>query len=301
MRDDFEQARVHLAARIERWTAGSKQYDTPISGLCLWGAQTGGPVNCMLEPAIAIAVQGTKRTRLGSEVYVYDRQRFLITSLDLPVVMEIENASPSSPYLGAILRLDVRMISELMIETPQRPQRRDSVPDRGIVLGETTVALLAAFDRLIGLLEEPELIPVLAPLIQREIYHRIFRSDVGRYMWQMASIGSQSHRIGQAINWLKANFRESLRVKELAARVGMSPSRFHHHFRHLTSMSPLQFQKWLRLAEARHLMIMQGLNPSMAAYEVGYDSPSQFSREYARHFGTSPRRDVDGILRQATV
>src|SRR5690348_4524350 len=123
MKDDFEQARVHLAARIARWTAGSKQYDTPISGLCLWGAQTGGPVNCILEPAIAIAVQGTKRTRLGSEVYLYDRRRFLITSLDLPVVMEIENASPGSPYLGAILKLDVRTISELMIETPPQPQR----------------------------------------------------------------------------------------------------------------------------------------------------------------------------------
>jgi AraC-like DNA-binding protein len=193
------------------------------------------------------------------------------------------------------------MISELIIETTQRPPRRESVPDRGIVLGETTVALLAAFDRLIGLLEEPELIPVLAPLIQREIYHRILRSDVGGHMWQMASIGSQSHRIGQAISWLKANFRESLRVKELAVRVGMSSSRFHHHFRHFTSMSPLQFQKWLRLAEARRLMIMQGLNPSMAAYEVGYDSPSQFSREYTRHFGASPRRDVDGILRQAAL
>jgi AraC-like DNA-binding protein len=299
MKDDFEQARVHLAARIARWTAGSKQYDAPIAGLCLWGAQTSGLVNCMLEPAIAIAVQGTKRTRLGSEVYLYDRHRFLITSLDLPVIMEVENASPGSPYLGAILRLDVRMISELMIETPPQPPSRESVPDRGIVLGETTVALFAAFDRLIGLLEEPELIPVLAPLIQREIYHRILRSDVGRYLWQMASIGSQGHRIGQAIDWLKANFREPLRVQELAARVGMSPSRFHHHFRHFTSMSPLQFQKWLRLAEARRLMILQGMNPSMAAYEVGYDSPSQFSREYTRLFGTPPRRDVDGILRQA--
>jgi AraC-like DNA-binding protein len=299
MKDDFEQARVHLAARIARWTGGSKQYDAPIAGLCLWGAQSDGPVNCMLEPAIAIAVQGTKRTRLGSEVYLYDKQRFLITSLDLPVVMEVENASPSSPYLGAILKLDLRMISELMIDTPQPPTRRESAPDRGIALGESTTALLAAFDRLIGLLEEPELMPVLAPLIQREIYHRILRSDVGRYFWQMVSIGSQGHRIGQAIDWLKANFRETLRVKELAARVGMSPSRFHHHFHHFTSMSPLQFQKWLRLVEARRLMIMQGLNPSMAAYEVGYDSASQFSREYTRHFGTSPRRDVDGVLRQS--
>jgi AraC-like DNA-binding protein len=302
MSNDFEQVRVHLAARIARWTGDGEQYTARISGLSLHRhTQAGAPINCMLEPAIAMPVQGAKRTRLGSEVYAYDRRRFLITSLDLPVAMQVAKASPDSPYLSAVLRLDARVITDLVMETGLQPPKRRSASGPGMVLGNTTVGLLAAFDRLVGLLEEPELIPVLAPLAQREIFYRVLLSDAGSHLWQMASIENQNQSIGRAIDWLKANFREPLRVEELAARVGMSTSRFHHHFRRLTSMSPLQFKKWLRLTEARRLMLVQGADASTAAYDVGYESPSQFSREYARQFGASPRRDVGGLLRQAVA
>lgn len=299
MSDDFERVRIHLAARIARWIESREEYMTPIAGLSLHRhTQAGAPVNCLLEPAIAMPVQGVKQTLLGSEVYRYDRHSFLITSLDLPVAMQVASASKNAPYLSAVLRLDVRMIGDLVMDTGIKPSKARSGPGSGMALGQTTVGLLAAFDRLVGLLDEPELIPVLAPLAKREIFYRVLCSDSGSHLWQVASIENQNRSIGRAIDWLKANFREPLHVEELAVRVSMSPSRFHHHFRRLTSMSPLQFQKWLRLTEARRLMLVQGVDASTAAYDVGYESPSQFSREYARQFGTSPRRDVGELLRQ---
>jgi AraC-like DNA-binding protein len=295
---EFERVRTRIATRIAQWTAGNGPNTTAISGLSLYRhSEVGGPVSCLMEPAIALPVQGAKRAHFGSESYAYDCHRFLITALDLPVVLQVAKASPDSPYLSAVLKLDARMIGELMMESRLQPSDRHWVVERGMVLGQTSVALVEAFDRLVGLLDEPELIPVLGPLIQREIFYRILRSESGRYLWQMASIGSQGQRIGRAIEWLKANFQEPLRIEDLAGRVDMSTSRFHHHFRQLTSMSPLQFQKWLRLTEARRLMVTQGLDAAVAAYQVGYGSPSQFNREYVRQFGTPPRRDVEGVLR----
>lgn len=302
MNSDFEAARAHLATRIARWTGDGEYYATAVSGLSLYRhVQAGAPLNCMLEPAIALPVQGVKRTRLGTDIYAYDRRRFLITSLDLPVAMQVAKASPREPFLSAVLRLDARVINDLVMESGLQPPKRRAASGPGMALSNTTAGLLAAFDRLVGLLDEPELIPALAPLAQREIFYRVLHSDAGSYLWQMASIEDQNQSISRAIDWLKANFREPLRIGALAAQVGMSSSRFHHHFRRLTSMSPLQFQKWLRLTEARRLMLVQGADASTAAFDVGYESPSQFSREYARQFGASPRREVTGLLRQAAV
>lgn len=298
MNVDFDSTRTQLAARIARWTARGEQA-TAISGLSLYShAETGRPVSCMLEPAIAIPVQGAKRALIGSEVYAYDRYHYLITSLEVPAVLQVAQATPDAPYLSAVLRLDERVIGQLVLESRLSHPDPGAVLDRGMVLGTTTASLLDAFNRLLGLMEEPELISVLAPLVQREIFYRILRSDIGIYLWQMVAIGSQSHRIRQAIDSLKADLREPLRVEDLAARVQMSPSRFHHHFRRLTSLSPIQFQKWLRLTEARRLMLTERLDASTAAFQVGYESPSQFSREYSRQFGAPPRRDIEDLLRQ---
>ncbi len=231
--------------------------------------------------------------RLGSEAFEYDRHRFLLTSLDLPVAMQFVEASPSAPFLCAVLRLDTRVISDLVIETrAQAPSRTNADAGSGAVLSETTVGLLGALDRLIALLDEPDLLPTLAPLVQKEMFYRVLRSDVGGHLWQMASIEDHSRSIGRAIDRLKDGFREPLVIGDLAEQVGMSSSRFHHHFKRLTSMSPLQFQKWLRLTEARRLMLVQGADASAAAFDVGYESPSQFSREYARQFGEPPSRDA---------
>jgi AraC-like DNA-binding protein len=180
------------------------------------------------------------------------------------------------------------------------PPPRAQESSRGMATGEVTLPLVAAFGRLIDLLSEPQDIPILAPVIQREIFYRLLVGDQGLRLRQMASIGSQSHQIARAIDWLKSNFARPLRIDDLATQVNMSISTFHHHFRVLTAMSPLQYQKWLRLHEARRLMLTERLDAGAAAFQVGYESPSQFSREYSRLFGSPPLRDITN-LRQITA
>jgi AraC-like DNA-binding protein len=294
--DSFEAVRSRLAARIARWTEGTEQFATANPNLTLYrhDAPTKA-LSCMVEPAIALTVQGAKRALLGGEMYAYNPHRFLITALDLPVVLQTVEASREIPYLSLVLRLDERAIAELMMECKAAPPIRDQSADRGLDLGDTTTPLLEIFDRLVRLLDEPHAIPVLAPLVQKEIFYRVLMSEQGALLWQLASVGSQSHRIARSIQWLKAHFAQPLRVDDLAELVQMSPSRFHYHFRQLTSMSPLQFQKWLRLNDARRLMLTEQLDAATAAFRVGYESPSQFSREYSRQFGAPPRRDIERL------
>jgi len=180
------------------------------------------------------------------------------------------------------------------------PQPRTQQSSRGMATGEITLPLLTAFQRLIDLLAEQQDIPILAPIIQREIIYRLLVGDQGTRLRQIASTGSQSNQIARAIDWLKGNYTQPLRIDDLAKQVNMSISTFHHHFRSLTAMSPLQYQKWLRLNEARRLMLVEPLDATTAAFQVGYESASQFSREYSRLFGTSPLRDITN-LRQMTV
>ena len=298
----FESARAALAARIAARTVGAEKVDTVNPSLTLYrhDAPTEA-MSCMSEPAIALTVQGAKRALLRDQVFDYHPHRFLITSLDLPVVLRAVEASREVPYLSLVLKLDLRAIAELVTQIEVPPPSRANPVARGIVLGATTTPLLEAFDRLVALLDEPTSVPVLAPLIQKEIFYRVLMSDQGALLWQMASFGSHGHRVSRAIDWLKSNFAAPLRVEELAAGVQMSASRFHHHFRQLTSMSPLQFQKWLRLNEARRLMLTENLDASNAAFRTGYESPSQFSREYSREFGAPPRRDIERLVQTRDV
>jgi AraC-like DNA-binding protein len=235
---------------------------------------------------------------LGDDTYVLDVHHFLITSVDLPTVVQIINASRKKPYLGLILKLDRREISQLMMDSDLPPPRAQP-SSRGMAIGEVTVPLLIAFQRLIDLLAAPQDIPILAPIIQREIMYRLLVGDQGARLCQIASAGSQSHRIAQAIEWLKSHYTLPLHIDDLAAQVHMSTSTFHHHFRTLTAMSPLQYQKWLRLNEARRLMLMERLDAATAAFQVGYESPSQFSREYSRVFGAPPLHDITYLRQMA--
>jgi AraC-like DNA-binding protein len=179
---------------------------------------------------------------------------------------------------------------------PPRPQQSS----RGIATGEVTLPLLAAIQRLIDLLDGPTDIPILAPIIKREIFYRLLIGDQGARLRQMASTGNQSNQIARAIDWLKSNFTRPLRIDDLAAQVNMSTSTFHHHFRQVTAMSPLQYQKWLRLNEARRLLLTENQDATTAAFQVGYESPSQFSREYSRLFGAPPLRDITSLRLTAT-
>ena len=256
------------------------------------------PTSYMYEPSICLIAQGAKRVLLGDDTYVLDVHHFLITSVDLPTVVQIIKASQEKPYLGLILKLDRREISQLMVDSNLPPQRAQQ-SSRGMALGEVTLPLLTAFQRLIDLLAEPKDIPILAPIIQREIVYRLLVGDQGARLRQMASAGSQSQQIARAIDWLKSNFTQSLRIEDLATQVNMSTSTFHHHFRALTAMSPLQYQKWLRLNEARRLMLIERLDAATAAFQVGYESPSQFSREYSRLYGAPPLRNITNLRRSA--
>ena len=289
-----------LGKSIARWTDRGDQLVTAIPGLSLFQRdEPTQPESRMYEPRICLIAQGAKRVLLGDDTYVYGERHFLITSVNLPTVVQITKASREKPCLGLILKLDQREISQLMVDS-NLPLSRPQQSSRGMATGEVTLPLLTAFQRLVDLLAEPKDIPILAPIIQREIFYRLLVGDQGVRLRQIASAGSQSQQIARAIDWLKDNFTRPLRIDDLATQVNMSTSTFHHHFRTLTAMSPLQYQKWLRLNEARRLMLIENQDAATVAFQVGYESPSQFSREYGRLFGAPPLRDIIS-LRQMTA
>jgi AraC-like DNA-binding protein len=289
---------TNLADIIGRWTVGKEDCSTSTPNLTLFRREASTePCACLVEPSVVLVVQGAKQLLIGDDAYTYDTEHFLITSLDLPASSQVLEANPDKPCLGLVLRLDLRVMAELIAQSGLSPPR-ERAAQGSAALGTITPALLEPFSRLLALLDEPGAIAVLAPLIEREIHYRLLMSDLAARLWQMASVGSQSHRIAKAIDWLKANYAQPLRIDELAAHVQMSPSSLHHHFRQLSAMSPLQYQKWLRLSEAKRLMLNEGLDAASAAFQVGYESPSQFSREYSRLFGAPPRRDIEELRQQ---
>lgn len=289
----LEASRAALAERIARWAKPEDQPpETAIPSLDL--RRFDGPTEVaayLHEPSICLIAQGAKRVLLGEEIYEFDAHHFLLTSVNLPVMAQITEASPEAPYLSLMLKLDQRELAQLMVDK-NLPSPRTQQASRAMAVSGVSAPLLGAFRRLIDLLEQPEDIPILAPLIQREIFYRLLTGEQGARLRQIAAAGSHSQQIARAINWLKGNYQKPLRVDDLAAQTGMSTSNFHHHFRSLTAMSPLQFQKRLRLSEARRLMLMESLDAATASFQVGYESPSQFSREYSRLFGAPPLRDI---------
>lgn len=288
-----------LRTSIARLTEQGELHTTAVPGLSLFRREEPTePITGMYEPSVCLVAQGAKRVRLGDDTYVYDAHHYLITSVHLPTVVQIVEASQSKPYLGLRLMLDQREISQLMVDSNLPPPRIQK-SSRGMATGEVTLPLLTAIQRLINLLAEQQDIPILAPIIQREIIYRLLVGDQGERLRQIASAGSQSHQIARAIDWLKGNFSQQLSIEDLAAQVRMSSSTFHHHFRSMTALSPLQFQKQLRLQEARRLMLAERLDAATAAFQVGYESPSQFSREYSRLFGAPPLRDITNLRQMA--
>jgi AraC-like DNA-binding protein len=280
-----------LALSIDPRVNVPGDFATSIPGLSLFRRdQSAPPAVCMIEPSLILVGRGEKRLWVGGVGYSYDHSRFLVSSLDLPANSEVIAASAKHPCVGLVLKLDVSMLAEV-INKGGLPATRQRMEGTGAGIGHMSSALEGAFDRLLALLDEPEAIPVLAPLILREIHYRLLQTDQGPRLRQITAVDGQGYRIAKAIDWLKLNYTAALRIDDLAARVQMSAPTFHHHFRQLTGMSPLQYQKWLRLNEARRLMLMERLDVSRAAFAVGYESPSQFSREYARLFGAAPSRD----------
>ena len=275
-------------------------HTTAVPGLSLFRRnEPTEPTSGMYEPSVCLVAQGAKRVLLGDDTYVYDASHYLITSVHLPTIVQITEASPEKPYMGLRLKFDLREVSQLMVDS-NLPQPRPQQSSRGMATGEVTPQLINAFIRLIDLLADEKDIPILAPVIQREIIYRLLVGEQGERLRQIATAGSQSQQIARAIGWLKSNYAQAISMDDLALQANMSTSTFHHHFRSLTALSPLQYQKQLRLQEARRLMLAERMDAANAAFQVGYESPSQFNREYNRMFGAPPLRDVTN-LRQLGV
>lgn len=291
-----------LGKSIARWAEKGELQTTAVPGLSLFRRnEPTEPSSAIYEPSVCVVAQGAKRVILADDdSYVYDARHYLITSVHLPTVVQVIEASEEKPYLGLMLRLDMREISQMMVDS-NLPAPRTQQAHRGMGTGEVTLPLLSAFQRLVDLLGDEKDIPILAPTIQREIIYRLLVGDQGTRLRQIASTGSQSQQIARVIEWLKANFAQPFRVDDLSAKAGMSDSTFHHHFRSMTALSPLQFLKQLRLQEARRLMLVERLDAGTAAFQVGYESPSQFSREYSRLFGAPPLRDITNLRQMAAV
>jgi AraC-like DNA-binding protein len=249
------------------------------------------PMYATMRPAVCIAAQGAKVVMVGRDVVEYDPAHVLILAVDLPVSSQVIRASRKEPYLGFVLDLDPARVAELATRVFPHGLRKAS-DVRGLYVGHSTDGLVDAVTRLLDLMADPEEAEMLGPLVVDEIVIRLLRTAVGPRVAQIGQPKSGVQRIGDAVGWIREHFAQPVTVDEMAASVHMSASTFHERFKAVTSLSPLQYQKVLRLHEARRLMLFQKVDASDASHRVGYLSPSQFSREYARFFGSAPSRDV---------
>lgn len=283
-----------LASAVERRTVVDGSYDTAVPALHLSRFSAPSDLVALLyEPCLCVVAQGAKEVVLADEAHRLDPARSLLVSVDLPVAARVVEASASRPYLGVRVSLDPAVVGELLAEGAAPPP--PGPPARALAVYTVEPQLLDAVARLVALLDSPQDVGPLAPLVLREITYRVLTGPQGVRLRQIASSGAPAHRVARAIRWLRDHYADPLRVEGLARHVGMSPSALHLHFKGVTGMSPLQYQKRLRLQEARRLMLGEGFDAASAAFRVGYESPSQFSREYRRTFGAPPRRDVAAV------
>jgi AraC-like DNA-binding protein len=243
------------------------------------------------EPSMIVYGQGQKHVNIGCTAYVCDESTLQLTSVDMPVISQVTQASPEKPIMALILKLDMASVREILSQE-EFLSSDVCAGTRGMATGKSTPELLSSRMRLLDLLDTPRDIPFLAGLMQREIVYRLLRSSLGKHLRAIATLGERSKRTAKAVVWVKENFSKPLRVEDLAAVAKMSVSTFHQHFRTLTQMSPLQYQKRMRLHMARVRMMTEGLDAASAAFEVGYESATQCNREYRRLFGLPPMRDI---------
>jgi AraC-like DNA-binding protein len=284
-----------LAGSIGKALGSVASMSTAVPGLTLYrNTAPTAPNPCTYEPSLLLIPQGKKRVDLGKQNYVFGESTFLLTSIELPIVSRVCVASAEKPYLAFFLKLDMSIVRDVL-HTEEMRISAPPVGTRGMVLGEVTVELLTPCSRMVQLLDSPQDVPFFCKLLQREIIYRILQGPQGGRLRSVATKADQSYLTAKAVTWLRENFEKTLNVDELASMAGMSRSTLHHHFRGLTAMSPIQFQKQLRLHTARQKMLTEELDAATAAFAVGYESPSQFNREYKRFFGKPPMRDVQAL------
>lgn len=261
--------------------------------------QPTAPKHGIYLPTLCVVAQGAKEVQFAGERLRYDPFNYLIVSLDVPVVSQVVEATEAKPFLSLVIELDPNLIASVLLETEQKPGRQETSIE-SMATNQLDGDLLDAVVRLTRLVEDdPVDYRAVSPMVRREIVYRLLKGQQGQRLMQMANFGGNKHRIAKAIELIRTNLTETLRVPSLAAELGMSVSSFHDHFKTATSMSPLQFQKVLRLQEARRLLLTGSFDATTAASEVGYEDASHFSREYKRLFGAPPMRDVEQIKQQA--
>lgn len=288
--------RAELARKIALFLGKEENRTTEIPGVSLHQRTSPTPpCRTTYHAGVIVIAQGRKQVNLGRSSFIYDASRFLLTAVDLPTVARVVEATKENPCLALTLKLDISMVRELLGR--EEIQVAEAPPDRpAMSTGEATPEFLSACCRLVDLLGSPQDIPFLSGLIVREIIYRVLRSPEGARLRAISTLGDQSHRTAKAVAWIAANYARPLHVDDLAQVANMGVSTLHHHFRLMTAMTPLQYQKQLRLQAARSLMLNGGLDAASAAFEVGYESPSQFSREYRRLFGEPPARHIRAHL-----
>jgi AraC-like DNA-binding protein len=290
-----------LAGKIAHRAVAEGDTPTEIEGLRLYRrSEPSACASAAYEPSLVVFVQGQKRINVGKTTHICDGSNFLLTSVDLPVVSQVIAATEKEPILGLLLKLEMPAVREILSQQ-EFHLREESADARAMAVGVSSIELLDACSRLVDLLDTPQDIPFLGSLIQREIVFRLLRSPQGKHLRAIATLGEQSHRTAKAVEWLRTNYAKPLRVEQLATMARMGVSTLHHQFRSMTAMSPLQYQKQLRLHVARERMLNEGLDAASAAFEVGYESASQFSREYSRFFGQPPIRDIKSRRNPATA
>ncbi len=287
-----------LAELTSRHAPNDGVHETAIPGLALIRqSQPTEPLQILHHPAVCIIAQGEKEVALADLRYFYDPAKYLVVSVDLPLSGQVTKASPETPYLCVRVDLDAAVLTSVLTEKGASAVAKGSV-ERGLFISNTSSELVDAATRLLRLLDEPEHIPFLSSLLQREIYYRLLSGEQSGAVRHIATAGSKIRQIARAIAWIKDHYARPFSIDVVAGEAGMSPSAFHHYFREVTAMSPLQYQKQIRLQEARRLMVGGAFDAATAGYEVGYESPSQFTREYRRLFGAPPVRDVTRLRAQ---
>jgi AraC-like DNA-binding protein len=293
--EQTREVNLELVSRVARLIGSAEKKATAIPRLTLH-QRTAPTAACHVtyEPGVIVVPQGRKQVQIGSDTLTYDSSRYLLTSVDLPTVTRVAEASKDAPCFAVSLKIDISIVREFL--SREEFHLPDAPPESpAMSTGPVTVEFLSAWCRLLDLLSSPEDIPFLSGFIEREIMYRILRGPAGARLRAIATLGDQSHRTAKAIAWIKANYARPLRVSELAGVAGMAVTTLHHHFRALTAMSPLQYQKQIRLQAARARMLADDVDAATVAFEVGYESASQFNREYSRLFGQPPIRDVRSL------
>ena len=266
----------------------NQTYHSPIKGLVIHHSDHPFQYeNVIQEPSICIVIQGEREIRLGNQYYLFDEQHFMFCPVDIPMCGKIVKATPNEPFVVLSMKIDLQAVNQILFEQ-QLPIAKSEINLPAFTQWYLDSELKNTFARLLLLHENPEDITFLAPLIQQEIYYRLLKGEQGNKLKQMVSFGSNTQKIAKATQYLQAHFRETVRMETLAELCGMSLSGFHHHFKNITTLSPLQYQKSLRLMEAKRLICQEKSAIAEAAFQVGYESPSQFSREYKRYFGVAP-------------